>query len=140
MLGALSPLASTKKHLGHFFENRSRWEQQLREINEGLSSLQINWQECAGELVSSLDTRKRNEPDGNFSDLEKRIQEFIEKVGLQLIAPQPGNRYNPRLHVIQSTQSFPDIARGRIGEVIIRGLRNEARVIQKAQVVISKGN
>ena len=145
MLGALSALASddaeqSEKNLSHFFENRSPWEQQLNEIDNGLPNLQINWQEHAKILVSSLDICKQNGLVENVNDLERRIQEFIEKVGLQLIAPKTGDRYNPKLHVIQSERSFPQIPRARIGEVLIRGLQNESEVFQKAHVFISKGN
>jgi len=122
-----------------FLKARSQWEQQLQKIEDGLSDLQIDWQEQAKALVSSLDIYKQEKQSMNADGLEAEVQKFLSDVNLQAIAPQQGDRYNPKLHIIHSEHSNPQIPRGRIVEVRQRGLMNETEVLQKAQVIISKG-
>jgi len=116
-----------------------KWTNQLQNIELALAEINIDLREHALALVSPLYSYKHDNPSENITSLEAKLQKIIEEMGMQLIIPKPGERYKPKIHQICAEEAYPDISRGRIGKVICPGVSTERNIIQKAQVVISKG-
>lgn len=66
------------------------------------------------------------------------LQKTLVKHGMEMIAPKPGEPFNPELHEAMSAMSDPDAEPNTIAEVMQTGYQLNGRVLRAAMVMIIK--
>lgn len=67
-----------------------------------------------------------------------QFHQLLTKYGLETIAPNPGDDFDPNLHqaVTQQDSEYPE---GKVANLFLKGFTMKGRVIRAAQVSVSKG-
>ena len=68
------------------------------------------------------------------------FQKTLEKHGIELINPKPGEPFNPEFHEAMSMLSDPDAKPNTIYEVVQKGFQLNGRVLRAAMVVVVSGS
>lgn len=89
------------------------------------------------ESSDSQDPHAKAMRDGLAITLEI-LQKTLEKHGVELIDPRPGEPFNPELHEAMSMLSDPDAEPNTIYEVVQKGFQLNGRVLRAAMVVVTK--
>jgi len=96
-------------------------------------------------MVRGLESSESKDPhakamrDGLVITLEI-FQKTLEKHGVELIDPKPGEAFNPEFHEAMSTISDPDAKANTIYEVVQKGFQLNGRVLRAAMVVVVSGS
>jgi hypothetical protein len=66
------------------------------------------------------------------------IKELSEHLSLELILPEPNDRFNALEHNAHSEEETSGVDRGRVVRYLVPGIKNDTAVTLKAKVILSK--
>ena len=93
-----------------------------------------------GEL-SRIAEQASESVNGDLDAVNNQIARFLDSCDLLLIAPQPGDKPNPRTHeIIKQETSNNGHRSGAIARVFWPGLARGKRIVRRAQVSVYKSN
>ena len=92
--------------------------------------------------LAAADDDTRANASGLFEGIDLTLRELVNilaRHGVERIAPEPGDPFDPHLHQAMFEAAVPDVAAGRIVQVMALGFRMHDQLLRPAQVGVSSG-
>jgi len=90
--------------------------------------------------LDAADEKTRAEAKGLVDGVELTLRELLKvlgKHGVERIAPEPGDAFDPHLHEAIFEAPVPQFAKGQIIQVVAEGFRMHDQLLRPAQVGVS---
>ncbi|MGY6633614.1 MAG: nucleotide exchange factor GrpE [Alkalilacustris sp.] len=90
--------------------------------------------------LDALNEDTRSQAPGLVEGVELTLRELVnvlERHGVQRLAPEPGDAFDPHLHQAMFEAPVPDFAAGQIIQVMTVGFRLHDQLLRPAQVGVS---
>jgi len=92
--------------------------------------------------LAAADGDTRANASGLFEGIDLTLRELVNVLsrhGVERIVPEPGDPFDPHLHEAMFEAALPNVAAGRIVQVMAVGFRMHDQLLRPAQVGVSSG-
>ena len=92
--------------------------------------------------LAAADDDTRANASGLFEGIDLTLRELVNVLsrhGVERIVPEPGDPFDPHLHEAMFEAALPNVAAGRIVQVMAVGFRMHDQLLRPAQVGVSSG-
>jgi len=97
------------------------------------------WYSGAIEFFKLLERALENtQNDSDYPKILREFEKIVQKRGLSRIAPSPNDPFDEGLHLIQSSQSLPDVKPELILKCERWGYQYGTKILKKADVTVSE--
>ena len=132
-------LEKQQKDVDRLLERRQR--EKSEEYGRGRADAVTAMAEIIDNLFLAL-SHDEGDPDRLIEGVRICLGQFrvnLAHVGVETIAPEFGQPFNPEWHEAIASESVPDIAAGHIVSIVSRGYLADGKLIQAARVCVSSG-
>jgi|GEM_PF-2143602 len=128
--------------IGELLDTNKSIEKELMQLRQDKGNNQREleeWYSGAIEFFKLLERALENtQNDSDYPKILREFEKIVQKRGLSRIAPSPNDPFDEGLHLIQSSQSLPDVKPELILKCERWGYQYGTKILKKADVTVSE--